>query len=174
MKGRLAPPEVTDMKGTALSAAKPTMRTVSNGGGRILRPDIDLTVRVKKPFGVDLYNTNLILQGTTYDHLISHVGEMRNHGRLVALPLQLAGFEAPPPFPSPCLRIDTTPEVNPEKNIHSQDEFTMLGINGPQTISFIDPGEQATGGRSYIIDVLTSLYVKPLPGARVSYDIETC
>lgn len=40
-KGRLAPPEVTDTKGTELSAAKPTMRAVKDKGGSRLQLKLD-------------------------------------------------------------------------------------------------------------------------------------
>ena len=129
------------------------------------KPDIDLTVRVKKPLGLpDVYNTNIVLQDT-YNHLVFHVGDQDQHGELVKLQFQAAGVGLPA-----CTRIDTTPKVTSRE----EDRFTMLGKdddgnNKRQTVNFIDPGDKATGQRSYIVDILTGQFAVPLPGSEVSY-----
>ena len=91
--------------------------------------------------------------------------EPDDHGRIALADLEipaarrLAGAGLPG-----CLGIDTTPEVKSRP----QDGFTILGENKRQTVNFIDPGDRATGGRSYIVDLLTSESAKPFEGSKVS------
>lgn len=76
--------------------------------------------------------------------------------------------------PSPCLQYRHSPEVNLEGEDALSGRVHDAKHQRSQTINVIGPGDQARGGRSYIIDVLTSYYMRPVRGARVNYDIGAC
>ncbi|MGW2156311.1 hypothetical protein [Nonomuraea sp. NPDC001699] len=114
-----------------------------------LRPDVSLRVRLSRKIGEDVFTGSLRLTRATSLALRRYDQRMRRIGARQEIAAAGIGLA--------CLTVDAKPGF---AAVGRGGSVTLRGADGPQMVSFLDPGGQTP---DYAVDLLTH-FMSPFPG----------
>ncbi|MEV0389138.1 hypothetical protein, partial [Nonomuraea sp. NPDC050643] len=115
-----------------------------------LRPDVTLDVKLSREIGADVFRESVRIGPATSLALRRYDQRMRRIG--AKQEIQAAGISLA------CVTVDAKPGFAAGAGANA---ITLRGADGPQMVSFLDPGGQVP---DYAVDLLTH-FMSPFPGA---------
>lgn len=116
-----------------------------------LRPDVRMDVKLSREIGNDVFHESVKIGPATSLALRRYDQRMRRIG--AAQEIKAAGMSIA------CVTVDTKPGFAAGGGTNS---ITLRGADGPQMVSFLDPGGQVP---DYAVDLLTH-FMSPFPGSQ--------